>query len=126
MPVAIRRDLAEEADHLTYALLDPGSVSSFCSEAVLNQLGITGKEEQLCLQTLEGTGKPQASTRVKLELSCVVPGSPHRVTVSPRFTRAADSDELCICASIPPRTQEKVIPLPGGTKVEQPAKQNHA
>ncbi|KAF0294202.1 hypothetical protein FJT64_008138 [Amphibalanus amphitrite] len=58
-----------------------GSESSFCSEAVLNQLGITGQDEQLCLQTVEGTGKPQASTRVKLELSSVAPGETRRIIV---------------------------------------------
>ncbi|KAF0299648.1 hypothetical protein FJT64_027652 [Amphibalanus amphitrite] len=61
--------------------LQAGSESSFCSEAVLNQLGITGQDEQLCLQTVEGTGKPQASTRVKLELSSVAPGETRRIIV---------------------------------------------
>ena len=80
--VPVRIHGKKEGTHRdTYALLNSGSESSFCSEAVLTQLGITGQDEQLCLHTVERTGKPQASTRVKLELSSVAPEETRRIIV---------------------------------------------
>ena len=37
----------------TYALLDTGSNSTFCSEELMKELGLTGDKELLCLTTLE-------------------------------------------------------------------------
>ena len=42
-----------ERELITYALLDTGSTTSFCSERVLNDLGLSGTMEDLSLSTLE-------------------------------------------------------------------------
>ena len=70
----------------TYALLDPGSESSFCNESVLNRLKLKGEKSQLSLQTVEGKGRPQISTKVRLELSSLASDEPQRITVPEAWT----------------------------------------
>ena len=38
---------------ITYAFLDSGSSSSFCTETLMRQLGVNGQRTQICLTTLE-------------------------------------------------------------------------
>ena len=38
---------------ITYAFLDSGSSSTFCSETLMRQLGISGAETKISLTTLE-------------------------------------------------------------------------
>ena len=79
VPVRIHGE--NEDFHDTYALLDPGAESSLCNEAVLNRLNLRGENGQLCLQTVEGTGRPKASAKVKLELSSLASNETRRITV---------------------------------------------
>ena len=51
------------------ALLDPGSQTSLCTADVLSSLKITGTERGLCLQNVEGSGRPQSSRKVRLMVS---------------------------------------------------------
>ena len=55
-----------------FALLDPGSQTSLCTEDVLSALKIAGVPSSLCLENVEGRGIPQSSQRVRLMVS---PGS---------------------------------------------------
>lgn len=41
---------------LTYAFLDPGSTASFCTEALMNRLKLTGRKTSILLRTM-GQGK---------------------------------------------------------------------
>ena len=52
-----------------FALLDPGSQTSLCTADVLTSLNITGTPSELCLQNVEGSGRPQGSQKVKLMVS---------------------------------------------------------
>ena len=79
VPVRIHGE--NEDFHDTYALLDPGAESSLCNEAVLNRLNLRRENGQLCLQTVEGTGRPKASAKVKLELSSLASNETRRITV---------------------------------------------
>ena len=79
VPVRIHGENEDFRD--TYALLDPGAESSLCNEAVLNRLNLRGQNGQLCLQTVEGTGRPKASAKVKLELSSLASNETRRITV---------------------------------------------
>ena len=79
VPVRIHGE--NEDFHDTYALLDPGSESSFCNEEVLRRLQLKGERGLLCLQTVEGTGRPQTSAKVTLELSSLATNKTQRITV---------------------------------------------
>ena len=58
-----------KGDRDVVALLDPGSQTSLCCEHVLEELGIEGEQRDLRIQTVEGSGKKQASRRVQLTVS---------------------------------------------------------
>ena len=49
-----------------YALLDTGSTGTFCSQELLDQLGIQGREEVVSLTTLEGCNQQCESQVVEL------------------------------------------------------------
>ena len=51
------------------ALLDSGAQTSLCCKDVLEELGIHGREEDLRLQNVEGSGATQSSFRVQLTVS---------------------------------------------------------
>ena len=50
----------------TLALLDPGSQTSLCADAVVNDLGLTGEDTQLLLRHIGGNAPPQRSQKFKL------------------------------------------------------------
>ena len=52
----------------TYALLDSGSTNTFCSKRLLNDLGIEGQKQKLCLTTLEKQDSLMDTELVCLEL----------------------------------------------------------
>ena len=52
----------------TYALLDSGSTISFCSEGLLNSLGIRGTSSPLSLTTLEAEGTSSTCRVAQLEI----------------------------------------------------------
>ena len=53
----------------TLALLDPGSQTSLCADAVVRDLLIPGEETQLFLKHIGGTAPPQTSPKLQLLLS---------------------------------------------------------
>ena len=57
----------------TYALLDSGSETSFCTEALLNKLEATGQETKLRLRTVDGDSEEKLTTRVQLQISATDP-----------------------------------------------------
>lgn len=67
--VAVRIHGEEGHFRDTLALLDPGSQTSLCSEAVTADLNISGEEQELCLGNVEGSGVVKISRRMQLTLS---------------------------------------------------------
>ena len=53
----------------TYALLDPGSSASFCSNKLLEMLGISGRETEMSLTTVDRANSIQKAKVVSLEVS---------------------------------------------------------
>ncbi|XP_028413652.1 uncharacterized protein LOC114536505 [Dendronephthya gigantea] len=53
---------------LTYAFLDPGSNTTFCSNELLEQLGITGKKTTLSLTTLQNVQQTTRCSVTSLEV----------------------------------------------------------
>ena len=53
---------------ITYAFLDSGSNTTFCSDALIDQLGIEGKKVNFSLTTLENENSPTESNVVSLEV----------------------------------------------------------
>ena len=58
----------------TLALLDPGSQTSLCSEAVIRDTHLSGETQSLCIENVEGRGNVRRSTRVQLTLSPLCEG----------------------------------------------------
>ena len=52
----------------TYALLDSGSTASFCSETLLDKLGVTGRKCQMSLATISGVDTNCQTSVVSLEV----------------------------------------------------------
>jgi hypothetical protein len=53
---------------VTYAFLDSGSNTTFCSDALIDQLGITGKKVKFLLTTLQNENKDTESNVVSLQV----------------------------------------------------------
>ena len=53
----------------TYAFLDSGSNTTFCTDALLKKLGTDGKETKLTLTTMEGENAPVKCSMVSLQIS---------------------------------------------------------
>jgi hypothetical protein len=53
----------------TYAFLDPGSNTSFCTQDLINRLGISGRETVLSLTTMDNENVKSKSFVVSLEVS---------------------------------------------------------
>ena len=53
---------------MTHAFLDGGSNSTFCTEALLKQLGLNGKKTEFSLTTIEKENSITKSSLVSLEL----------------------------------------------------------
>ncbi|XP_043230776.1 uncharacterized protein LOC122386061 [Amphibalanus amphitrite] len=58
----------------TLALLDPGSQTSLCSEAIIRDVKISGEAQSLCIENVEGRGSTKRSERVQLTLSPLCEG----------------------------------------------------
>ena len=52
----------------TYAFLDNGSNTTFCTEKLMQSLGIHGKKTSLSLTTMQGSGKPLECLQFPLEI----------------------------------------------------------
>ena len=52
----------------TYAFLDNGSNASFCTEKLLNRLGLEGRQSKISLATLRGTNEPVRCSLVDLQV----------------------------------------------------------
>lgn len=85
----------------TYALLDTGSTSSFCSEELVRQMGIMGKEQTLSLTTLNNKSKVTNTTVVSLEVvsiddtySVKIPVVYSRVDIPIRSENIAREEDL--------------------------------
>ena len=59
----------KEKEVLTYAFLDQGSTHTFCDKTLIQSLGITGRSEKICLQTLAGWVKGYDGISCELEVS---------------------------------------------------------
>ena len=68
VPVKVRVK-GQEANVLTYAFLDAGSNTSFCTEDLLKKLNVTGEKANLSLTTLQTENKPIECSLVNLEVS---------------------------------------------------------
>ena len=55
VPVKVKRKSSDDAI-VTYAFLDNGSSSAFCTESLMKQLGIEGLKTRISLTTLEKKG----------------------------------------------------------------------
>ena len=53
---------------ITYALLDSGSTASFCSEALLDKLGVIGRKCQMSVATISGVNTNCQTSVVSLEV----------------------------------------------------------
>ena len=53
----------------TFALLDPGAQTSLCGNELADHLGIPGESQELCVQTVEGSGRTQRARKMEMELS---------------------------------------------------------
>ena len=53
----------------TYAFLDPGSNTTFCTDKLINRIGATGKEVTLSLTTMDNDNVKSQSLLVNLEVS---------------------------------------------------------
>ena len=67
--VAVRVRSKENKMVETYALLDSGSTNAFCSDYLIQQLGIHGKKSNLLLTTLESENKDTDTMLVSLEVT---------------------------------------------------------
>ena len=68
LPVIVRAPGSQR--HVrTFALLDPGSTSTFCSEGLIKTLGVIGKKGPLSLTTLEKKNSETETLVVNLEVS---------------------------------------------------------
>ena len=67
--VAVRVRSKENKMVDTYALLDSGSTNTFCSDYLIQQLGIHGKKSNLLLTTLESENKDTDTMLVSLEVT---------------------------------------------------------
>ena len=65
----------ENGSQQTYALLDPGSETSFCTETLLNKLEATGQQTKLRLRTVNGDSKEKLTARVQLQVSATGPSA---------------------------------------------------
>ena len=70
VPVIVRAPGSRRSMH-TFALLDPGSTNTFCSQELVQQLGVSGEKELLSLTTLERTNSETETLVVCLEVSDV-------------------------------------------------------
>ncbi len=67
VPVRVKA-LGENRTIDTYALLDAGSTSSFCTAGLMSELGVDGKKETLSLTTLESKDKKTDTFVIGLEV----------------------------------------------------------
>ena len=65
----------QNGNQQTYALLDPGSETSFCTETLLNKLEATGQQTKLRLRTVDGDSKEKLTARVQLQVSATGPSA---------------------------------------------------
>ena len=70
----------------TLALLDPGSQTSLCADAVVNELGLTGEDTQLLLRHIGGNAPPQRSQKLKLLLTPLTDEEKEDVIVHEAFS----------------------------------------
>jgi hypothetical protein len=68
LPVVVQAPGSDKAIQ-TFALLDSGSTSSFCSKQLVDSLGLTGRNEMLSLTTLEAKNKITRTEVVSLLVS---------------------------------------------------------
>ena len=67
----------------TLALLDPGAQTSLCSQKLADKLGISGEPQELCMQTIQGTGRGQVARKLVMEVQGLSPeASEKRITLS--------------------------------------------
>jgi hypothetical protein len=66
--VKVKKDGHQERYISTYALLDGGSNTTFCTEALKDQLGLTGDTTKFSLTTMTKKNKETKSTVVSLEV----------------------------------------------------------
>ena len=70
----------------TLALLDPGSQTSLCADAVVHDLRISGADTQLLLNHIGGAGPPLRSSKFKLYLSPLTEEDNKQIVVPEAFS----------------------------------------
>jgi hypothetical protein len=106
----------------TNALLDNGSSQSFCSEALLRQLGIQGRKLEYSLSTLTQEDAPATAEEVTLDIQGMAPGAtavmlervwsvPHLAVSMERAVRPESLSQFSHLAHIP-------VAQPVGSKVD--------
>ena len=96
LPVVVQSQ-ATQRSFTTYALLDSGSTSTFCSQELVKELGITGKKEVVTLTTLEKTNSKMETEVVAFEISdvsCSIKLNLDRVYVKSRLPIDLDNMAL--------------------------------
>lgn len=73
LPIVLVRVKAAKGSHVhqVYALLDPGSSATFCSEELMSQLGLKGKRTHILLRTLNQEMSVPAYVVSGLEVSAL-------------------------------------------------------
>ena len=102
VPVRVRY---KEKEVLTYAFLDQGSTHTFCDKTLIQSLGITGRSEKICLQTLAGSVKRYDGISSELEVSGLN-GEVYYI-----ISNVFSIDEIPIRPNLVP-TQRKILDLP--------------
>lgn len=100
VPVRIRAQ-GENVFINTYALLDSGSTSTFCTASLARQLNATGRKQSLSLTTLEKCNSPIETSVISLiadtgiDTDCVkLPCVYTRDTINIRNTHIANVDDI--------------------------------
>ncbi|XP_074657307.1 uncharacterized protein LOC141910513 [Tubulanus polymorphus] len=77
VPLRLHGDDGKFVD--TFAVLDPGSQTSLCSQEIVDQLGLDGEDKMLRLNTVEGQGCQRAVKLVKLDVAPLASGSTQKL-----------------------------------------------
>ena len=101
VPVKIR-GVGGDKCIVVHALLDPGSNRSFCSQALMLQLGLEGRSTQVSLETLSATGETEAIEIALEASSCTGRQCKKKVVVLPgvlALKKFPDLGGSCIAVS---------------------------
>ena len=73
----------------TFALLDNGSMTTFCTNALADRIGVQGKKENMILNTIDQPGRQVVTQSMSLEIAKLNSGNSSFYSLTPGFTRMA-------------------------------------